>query len=165
MDFEHYSAARDFFYLSVLLLGSGFGSILHYFRRKSTGRFRNKSITAGFLLFSGAAVALTVAVIFSKGLILKEFPLYLPACILASVLMLAFRFPRAFGFPAVLASGVFIVWLGYAYLRFPVIDDPDRFRQESHSFCISFPPYVPLIGGVARGYRIEIPADNSKVAP
>lgn len=165
MDFEHYAAARDFFYLSVLLAGAGIGCVLHRFRRKSTARFRNISITAGLLFFSGAVTALTAAVIFSRGMILKEISLYTPACVLALVLILAFRFPRALGFPLILASGVFVVWLGFNYLRFPVINDSGHPGPETRSGSISFPPHIPLIGGVMRGYISETPDNNIKVAP
>ena len=162
MDFEYYAAARDFFYLSALLLGAGAGCVLNRYRRRSTARFRNRSITAAFLFFSGAVIALTAALIFSKWMILKEFSLYPLAGIVALVLILAFRFPRALGFPFILATGVFVVWLGYNYLRFPVIDDT---LPDPPSVSVSFPPHVPLVGGVMRGYITEIPDNNIRVAP
>jgi hypothetical protein len=57
----------------------------------------------------------------SQGDILFAGPLLLPAGAGIVVLALAFRFPRAAAFPLFLASGLFIVWLGYFFLRFPLI--------------------------------------------
>jgi len=200
MDFEHYSTARDFFYLSALLLGAGLGCILHRFRKKSTTHSKNMSITAGLCFFSGTAAALTAAVIFSDWMILREIPLYHLMGILAVIFILAFRFPGAAGFPLLLVSGIFIVLLASTCLRFPVIDDSGQVRVtkdgkglihvqpvlpngenpvpsfsfepsgeddilEFRSVCISFPPEIPLIGGVSRGFIAEIRNNNTVLYP
>jgi len=123
MDFEHFALARDFFYLAALLFGAGLGCILNRFRRVSTARFRNVTVTAGFFFFSGSVAVLTLAVIHSSWMIFKEPSLYYAAGILAALVALAVRFPRASGFPLIFISGVFVVWMGFAILRFPVVDD------------------------------------------
>ena len=128
MEFEQFIHARDYYYLAALLLGAGIGCILNRFRKKSTSRSRNWAITAGLCFFSGTVAALTMAIIYSKGLILLETSLYPYLGILTAVLILAFRFPRAAGFPIILITGVFIVWISYGYLRFPPIDDSGRLR-------------------------------------
>lgn len=122
MDFEHFAPARDFLYLAAMLLGAGVGCILNRFRRGSTPRFRNLTVTAGICFFSAALAALTASSIYSNWMIFTETTLYLPLGILALIPALVFRFPRTVGFPLFLVSSVFVVWMGYVYLRFPVID-------------------------------------------
>jgi len=128
MEFDQFSLARDYFYLAALFLGAGIGCILNRFRKKSTGRSRNWAITAGLCFFSGTLAALTMAIIHSNGLILLETSLYPYLGFLTAILILAFRFPRVAGFPAILVTGVFLVWISYGYLRFPVINDSGRLR-------------------------------------
>ena len=132
MDYNNFASARDFLYLAALFLGAGLGCILNRFRRtdsaqghrpgKKIARFRNLTVTAGLYFFSGTLAALTAAIIFSNWIIFTETTLYLPLVILTIILALAFRFPKAVGFPLILVSGVFVVWVGYACLRFPAID-------------------------------------------
>ena len=126
MEFEQFAPARDFFYLCALFLGAGFGCIINRFRRASSARFRNGTVTVGLCFFSGAAMALTAAVIYSNWMILKEAVLYLPIVISVVVVILAFRFPRAAGFPLFIIAGVLTVAAGYICLSFPVIDKSDR---------------------------------------
>ena len=123
MEFEQFAPARDFCYLAALLFGAGLGCILNRFRRAGSARFRNWTVTAAYCFFSGALAALTAAIIYSGGGIFTETSLYLPLFVITAVLALAVRFPRAAGFPLILVSGIFIVWMGYACLRFPVIND------------------------------------------
>jgi len=126
MDFEHFAPARDFIYLSALFLGAGCGCMLNRFRVIATTRFRSSSITAGLCFFSGSVAALTASVIFSNWTILRETELYLPLVITALVVIAAFRFPRAAGFPLFLVCGFLAVAVGYISLSFPAIDDSDR---------------------------------------
>ena len=122
MGIEQFAPSRDFLYFAALLFGVGGGCILNRFRRKSSARFKNLAITIGLCFFSGALAALTVSVIYSNGMIFAENSLYLPAGILTVLVALAVRFPRVAGFPLILVSGIFVVWMGYASLRFPVFD-------------------------------------------
>ena len=122
MDFKQFSLSRDLLYLASLFLGAGLGCILNRFRRKASTRFRNNSVTAGLCLFSLAFSALVAACIISNWMVIRETSLYLPLCILAILLMLACRFPKAAGFPILIISGMLLVWMGYACLRFPAFD-------------------------------------------
>ena len=128
MEFEKFALARDCYYLAALLLGAGIGCILNRFRRKSTRSFRNWSITFALLLFSGALAALAGAIIYSTGQILLERSLYPYLGIPAALMILAFRFPKAAGFPLIVLSGIFIIWISFGYLRFPEIDESGRLR-------------------------------------
>jgi len=135
MTFEQFAHARDFFYFAALLLGAGAGCILNRFRRtyshgKNAARFRNRSVTAGLCFFSGALAAATVAAIYSNWAIFSVRTLYIPLALLALIIALAFRFPRAAGFPLVIIAGVFTVWLGYVCLRFPVVNVSGEGRPE-----------------------------------
>jgi hypothetical protein len=72
--------------------------------------------------------AMAGALIYSKGLIVFEKPLYIPVLIAAVLLVLAVRFPRAAGFPLILISGCAVIWIGYAFLQFPLIAAGGSFR-------------------------------------
>ena len=128
MEFEHFALTRDLFYFAALLFGAGLGSILNWFRRRSTVRFRNVTVTVGLFFFSGSLAVLTLAIIYSNWKILNEPSLYFPAGIVAALLTLAFRFPKAVGFPLIFVSGVFVVWISFTCLRFPVIDNLSQGR-------------------------------------
>jgi hypothetical protein len=121
MEFEDYTAARDLFYLAALFAGAGIGCVLNRFRIKSTLRSRNRAVTLAFCLFSGMVAALAGSLIYSTGLIVFERPLYIPAAIAAALVILALRFPRAAAFPLILAAGCAVIWIGYSFLRFPLI--------------------------------------------
>jgi len=141
MDFEKFAPARDYFYLAAILLGAGTGCILNRFRKNSTRRFRNWVVTVGLIFFSGTLAALSAAIVYSNGHILLDTTLYPYLGILAAVLILALRFPRAAGFPVIIISGVFIIWISYGYLRFPVINDSGRLRitREANGFVHVIP--------------------------
>ena len=119
---ENFAFARDFLYLAALFFGAGIGCILNKFKKKKTDRYREISLTVGFLFFSGTIIALTIAVIYSNWMVFYEISFYLPIVIIILLLILIFRFPRAIGFPAFIASGIFMVWITYSCLRFPVIN-------------------------------------------
>jgi hypothetical protein len=128
MEFDDYTAARDLFYLAALFAGAGIGCVLNRFRIKSTLRFRSRTVTLALCLFSGMVAALAGALIYSKGLIVFEKPLYIFAIIVAVLLVLAVRFPGAVGFPLILVSGGIIIWIGYSFLQFPSLDNGEPFR-------------------------------------
>jgi len=145
MDFEKLAPARDYLYLFALLMGAGFGSILNRFRKHCSRSFRNWSITIALILFSGALAALSAAVIYSNGKILMETSLFPYLGILMALFLLSFRFPKAAGFPVIIISGVFIVWLSYGYLRFPPINDSGRLRitRETSGLIHVIPAAAP----------------------
>jgi hypothetical protein len=122
MEFEDYTAARDLFYLAALFAGAGIGCVLNRFRIKGTRRFRSRAITLALCLFSGMVAALAGALIYSNVLVVFEKPFYIPALIIAVLLILAVRFPRASGFPLILISGCAVIWIGYSFLQFPLIN-------------------------------------------
>jgi hypothetical protein len=128
MDFENYAISRDLFYLAALFLGAGCGCFLNRFRIIAKTRFRILSVTAGLCFFSGAAAAFFISIILSNWKIFGETSLYLPMGILAVLVILVFRFPRAAGFPIFLLSCVFVVFIGYTGYRIPVIDNSSLLR-------------------------------------
>ena len=128
MDSEQFSAARDLIYLAAMLLGAGIGCMLNRFKSGATVRFKNITVTAGFCFFSCALAALTAAIIFSNWMIYRETALYLPVVFFITVVILAFRFPRTAGFSLIIISGLFIVLLGFSFLRFPVINESGIIR-------------------------------------
>ena len=187
MGIEQFAPARDFFYLAAAFMGAGIGCILNRFRRQTSSRFRDSCVTVALCFFSLAVAALTVTVIYSNWMIFSERSLYLPAGILTAIIILCFRFPRAAGFPCLLAAGVIAVWVGYTCQRFPIIEDlnivqinreetglvdlrtfsisfqPDREDSslEFHSRFLSFSRNFPLVGGVNRGLITEILEDGT----
>jgi hypothetical protein len=133
MEFEDYTAARDLFYLAVLFAGAGIGCVLNRFRAASTLRFRNRALTLALCLFSAMVAALAGALIYSKGLIVFEKPVYIPAAIALVLLILAVRFPRAAGFPLILVSGCLVIWIAYSFLQFSRLDTGEPFRVSVSS--------------------------------
>jgi len=139
MIFEQFARSRDFFYLAALFLGAGFGCILNRFRRETTARFRNLTVTIGLCFFSGTAGSLTAAIIFSNWMIFKETSLYLPMGILGVIIIMAFRFPRAVGFPIFIISGVIAVLIGFITLSFPAVENSGRImvsKDRNNLYCI-----------------------------
>ena len=159
MDFEHFSLARDFSYLAALFLGAGFGCILNRFRIRASSRFRNLTITAGFCFFSGTVVAFTAAVIFSNWLILKETALYMPLGILTAVLIIAFRFPRAAGFPIFIISGVLAIAVSFSCSSFPAMDKTNQVLITRDGNGVIY--IRPLIN---RGNNVSSPEADTDIA-
>ncbi|MDR1931055.1 MAG: hypothetical protein LBQ44_10575 [Treponema sp.] len=118
MEFENSFLSRDFLYLCALFAGAGTGSVLSIFKRRSTLRSRSAFVSAALLFFSGAAAFFTAAVIFSRGALFSAHPLYMPAGLIAVLGALAVRFPPA-GVLSVLIAGLFAVWIGLFFLRYP----------------------------------------------
>lgn len=122
MGFENFALARDLLYLTFALMGAALGCALHYFRKKPKAPFRNRMISFGLVLLSGALVSFTVAIVITNGAILRAFFLLIPAGILALVFVLACRFPKAAAFPLIVLAGVVTIWIGFSCFRFPHID-------------------------------------------
>jgi hypothetical protein len=94
------------------------------------------------LFFSGAVGAFATAIIVSHGTIFGIPVLFISAVIGIPIFALAVRFPRAVAFPLILAGGLLIVWLGFTYLRFPLIKSssvPIIFNDGAGSYSIKFP--------------------------
>jgi hypothetical protein len=124
MEAENLPAARDLFYLTAVLMGVFAGSLFSAFRRNTTIRRRNRLITLSLCIASAVILSLAGMLIVSGGRILWVGPFLIPGGIGIIVAALAFRFPRAAAFPLFLGCGLFIVWLGYGFLRFPPVVSP-----------------------------------------
>lgn len=127
MEFNNPGTARDLFYLASLFFGAGLGSLLNRWRFHANQRFRSRSTTWGFLLLSAAVVCFALNLILSGGKFFPEFSYYLTGIILAVSALLALRFPRAAGFPLVLAAGFIIVWMAYSFGQFTRYDKDGTF--------------------------------------
>jgi len=190
MEIEQFAPARDFLYLAALLFGIGLGCIINRFRQGKTPRFRNLTVTVGICFFSGTIAALTAAIVYSNWMIFSETALYFPLVLFALLPALAMVFPREAGYPLILVSGVLVVWVGYACLRFPIVDDaargwvtqggsglvqvrlvspgtdtflsfqPSAEVVEFRGFSFSLPGAFPIAGGVKRGLVAGIYNDN-----
>jgi hypothetical protein len=139
---ENFAPARDFFYLAALLTGAAAGSFLNHRRIRASGRFRDFSLSLCFILLSGAAAALAASLIYSGGGIFFERGLYLPLACLGGAAVLAFRFPRAAGFPLLLAGGLTAVWLGFTWQRLPRLGEEALVRvtnEGSGRYAVQVP--------------------------
>jgi hypothetical protein len=67
------------------------------------------------------------------------------------VFALAFRFPRAAGYPLILAGGLLAVWLGYSFLRYPLVKNRGV-------------PLAVLQNDGAGGYLLRLPAGPADAA-
>jgi hypothetical protein len=142
MDFENFSIARDLLFLAGAFVGIALGYLLSLFRKDIAIHSRNRRITLLLLFFSGAVVAFAAAIIVSHGSIFGIPILFISAAVGIPIFALAVRFPRAAAFPLILAGGLFIVWLGFSYLRFPLIKSssvPVIFNDGAGSYSIKFP--------------------------
>jgi hypothetical protein len=119
MEFENLSLARDFFYLSFLLVGATGGSLWCIFKRTSSLKSRSGWISAALVFFSGAVAAIAGAVIFSRAGVFSNTSLYVLAGIALVLGVLAVRFPRSGACSIVIALGFCAVWICLSFLRYP----------------------------------------------
>jgi hypothetical protein len=121
MEFKNLSLSRDLLYLSAGL----FGIVLRYaisLIRGTGGIRRDRLITLILCISSASVIFFTLSVIFSDGRILFAPALLLSALLVIPLFALAFQFPRAVGFPLILLSGLGVVLLTMAFLRYPRIE-------------------------------------------
>jgi hypothetical protein len=121
MEFS-FEPSRDFFYLALLFLGAALGSFLNRFRRKCNKGFRNRSVVIAIIFLSGAVASLTVMLILSGGKFIVDPALFITGVVFALLALLSMRFPRTAGFSFMLLAGIGIVWVSYAFSRFPMIE-------------------------------------------
>jgi hypothetical protein len=121
MDVRNFSIARDLLYLSGALTGVAFGCILGLLRKNISRRFRNRRLTLILFVFSGVFAAFSAAILVSYGDIFSSGFLFLAAGACVPVFALAVFFPRTVTYPLILAGGLLMVWLGYSFLRFPLV--------------------------------------------
>jgi hypothetical protein len=74
-------------------------------------------------VFSAAVAAFAGAIIVSKAAIFDGILSFAVPALCVPVFALAFRFPRAVGYPLILAGGLVVVWLGCSFLRYPLVKD------------------------------------------
>jgi hypothetical protein len=65
-------------------------------------------------------ITFAASMIYSNAFILSAKPLFPVCAVIALVFLAALCFPRIIAFPLVIAGGLFTVWLGAAFLRFPL---------------------------------------------
>jgi hypothetical protein len=161
MEFEQFATARDFFYLASIFLGAALGFMLCHFRKRSPRRIRNRSLALAFCCLSAMTVSLAAAIIISQVQAFAEISVYLTGAVLAALLVIAVRFPRAAGFPLILLAGIAAVWVGFSFLRYPIANPAApvvSYAREGLSSDreviytrLSVPRFYPLIGGETRG--------------
>jgi hypothetical protein len=162
MDFEFVPALRDLLYLSAALTGIALGCVLSIFRSGETAAHRNRMITLGLCVLSGAVVSFTAGLVCSHGVLSPVKSLFLPLGLTALVFAAAFRFPRAGAFPLVMLGGLAAVWLGYTLLRFPLLDPGEAslaavYKTGEDAFSVRLNPEprarrIPASPRVESGY-------------
>jgi hypothetical protein len=121
MDIRNFFIVRDLLYVTGALTGVALGYILSLFKRDISIRSRNRRLTLMLFVFSGALAAFSAAVVASFGDIFSDGGLFLAAGVCVPVFAAAVFFPRTVAYPLILAGGLLTVWLGYSFLRFPLI--------------------------------------------
>ena len=121
MDLRNFSIARDILYLSGALTGIAGGYILSLFRKNVSIHARNRLLTLIFVAFSGVLAAFSAAILVSQGDIFSSGALFFAAGACIPVFALAVLFPRTVTYSLILAGGLLVVWLGYSFLRFPLV--------------------------------------------
>ncbi|MCL2479835.1 MAG: hypothetical protein FWF22_10055, partial [Treponema sp.] len=119
---EYDGPCRDLFYLAFIFLGAAIGLFLNWFRAGMNLRSRNRSVTAGLLLLSCSVAAIAVSLVITDARLFTVPAYYVIAAILAALSILSARFPRAAGFPLILAAGIVFVWIAYTFGQFPQLD-------------------------------------------
>jgi hypothetical protein len=143
MDFDNFALSRDLFYLAGALAGAAVGCFLTLFRKDRSIRSRNRRISVLLCVLSGAIIAIALSLIISQRGILRVNFLFVFVGICFFVFMFAVIFPRAVAYPLILAGGLLFVWVGYTFLRFPVIEEssvPLAFvSHERERLVVRFP--------------------------
>jgi hypothetical protein len=121
MEFESFALSRDLLCLAGALTGATVGYVAGLGRGDTTIRARNRLITIALVVFSAAVAVFAGAIVVSKAAIFDEALLFVVPAVCVPVFALAFRFPRAAGYPLILAGGLLTVWLGYSFLRYPPV--------------------------------------------
>jgi hypothetical protein len=144
-----FDPGRDFFYLAFLLFGAALGLFLNSFRQKCNKGFQNRLIVIAILFLSGAIASLPVMLILTGGKFIADPAMFIIGVVFALLALLSIRFPRTVGFSFILLAGICIVWVSYAFSRFP--------RIESQSIALAY------ITGEQRGFSIEFVPEKQKV--
>jgi hypothetical protein len=121
MEFNIFAITRDLLYLSGILVGIALGCIVSLFSKDITIQSRNRRISIILVVFSGAISSFALATAVSLGMIFENPGIFIVTGICILVFALAAHFPRAVAYPLILAAGLLAVWLGFSYLRFPLI--------------------------------------------
>ena len=146
--FGTFAAARDTFYGAALLVGLAVGFALRILK---TRRYRDALVTGVLYLFSAALLATASVLIFSRGAVLYEDGLIYAVLFIAVFTAVCVFFPIQAAFTAVIAAGVFVVWVGAAFWRYPTEPDP----QKSVQVAVRSGDLFPLIGGETRYFDQE----------
>jgi hypothetical protein len=125
MEFENAGLSRDFLYLFCFFAGTALGALLSVFKRGNTLRAGSAWISAALVLFSAAVAFAAAAVIFSGGAVFLAFPLYVPAAVILVLGVFGIRFPRAGACTVIFMGGLFAVWVGLSFLRYPSPGDKE----------------------------------------
>jgi hypothetical protein len=147
MELRNFSLARDLLYAGGALTGIALGYILTLFWKDMTIRSRNRRITLIFFVFSGALAAFSAAILVSSGDIFSAGSLFFVAGACVPVFALAVCFPRAAAYPLILAGGLLAVWLGYSFLRFPLISSGSPLLYVSHEGDNAYSVRIPAEPG------------------
>jgi hypothetical protein len=123
MEFESFALSRDLLCLAGVLTGATVGYVAGLGKGDTTIRGRNRLITIALVVLSAALAAFAGAVIASRAAIFDGVLPFIVPALCVPVFALAFRFPRAAGYPLILAGGLLTVWLGYSFLRYPLVKD------------------------------------------
>jgi hypothetical protein len=123
MDFKYFPLSRDLLYLTSILVGAALGCFVTLFRNDINKYSRNRRITLSLIFFSVALASFALALICSQTRILTMTRLFLPVGLCGLVVLFSVSFPRTIAYPVILLFGVFVIWEGYTFLRFPLIQE------------------------------------------
>lgn len=116
-----FSSARDFFYLSAILLGAAAGFFFSFYKKGLRYGQKEKRVTAGFWLLSAAVLAALAAFVLPGGEALQERGFLIVAACMMAAGCLAVLLPEIFLFPVIVISGVCVVFAAYIFLRYPEV--------------------------------------------
>jgi hypothetical protein len=165
MEFEFFALSRDLLCLTGALTGVTLGYVASLGRGDTTIRVRNRRITILLVVFSAAVAAFAGAILVSRAAIFDEVLLFVAPAFCVPVFALAFRFPRAAGYPLILAGGLLAVWLGYSFLRYPPVKDGGvplaALQNDGAGGCLLRLPAGPADAALSRA--LPLPGDALSV--
>jgi hypothetical protein len=143
MHFATFAVARDAFYAAALLMGLALGFALRVLK---TPEYRSVLVTGTLYLFSAALLAITIVLVMSQGAVVYDRGLVRAALCIMGLTVVCVFFPVPVGFPAVIATGILIVWAGVVFWRYPHEPNPQKTVQTA----VRCGDLIPAIGGEVR---------------
>jgi hypothetical protein len=117
--YSDFFSARDFLYLSGILLGAAIGLLFSFYKRSLTRGQKERRLTAGIYVLSAAFSAAAVSIVSSNGLLFYDSGLLTAALCVTAAGFLAVLLPEIFLLPLIVPAGICAALAACFFLRYP----------------------------------------------